>query len=408
MSAAITQPDPDSPASGAGKRALVQRSRRMMGTEVSVQIAAEPEQARAAELAADSVLDWLAEVDARLSRFRPDSELSQLNRSSDTWFGASELTFAAVQRAIAAAQATGGLFDPTLLPQLEALGYDRDFSELVNPGRVDTLPDPTTAPDAVSVAAHGAWHSVALDSARRRIQLPAGVTLDLGGIAKGWAADVALERFCTPFPGALVNVGGDLRLQGGPQPGEAWSIGIRDPQVDRPELALGGASQETYRGMLGFSRGGLATSGAVRRWWWRGGERVHHLLDPRTGRPMRLWLGTPDAPTDTAVAATSDTQIATVTALAPTAARAEVATKVALLRGFPDALRAVERAWEHWGAVAVDEAEQSNPDLGVALVIALGAGQLVWSSNLNDWLASWGTAGAPLPAVVGGAPGDSE
>jgi hypothetical protein len=108
------------------------------------------------------------------------------------------------------------------------------------------------------------------------------------------------------------------------------------------------------------------------------------------------------------VAAVSDTQIATVTALAPTAAHAEVATKVALLRGHPDALRAVERAWERWGAVAVDEAEQSNPDLGVALVIALGEGQLVWSSNLNDWLASWGTAGAPLPAVVGHAPSDSE
>ncbi len=415
MRSSTTQSEPGMAASSNESRVLVHRSLRLMGTDVSVQIAAQPAQAPSAERAAQSALDWLAEVDARLSRFRPESELSLVNRSSGTWFTASDLTFEAVRRAILAARATLGMFDPTLLRQLEALGYDRDFSALV--GREPNVSTPPAASTtAAGTAGHvdteaigGAWRGVKLDPAARRIWLPAGVTLDLGGIAKGWAADVALERYCAPFPGALVNVGGDLRLLGGPQPGEAWTVGIRDPQSDRPEGALGAAaSAEAYRGVIAFSRGGLATSGAVRRWWWRDGERVHHLLDPRTGRPMRLWLGPADAPGGADAGSAPDARIATVTALAPTSARAEVATKVALLRGYPQALRAVERAWERWGAVTVDETEQTSADLGVALVLVLGDGQLLHSENLNAWLASWGTAGAPLPALVGHAPAEAE
>ncbi len=71
---------------------------------------------------------WFDEVDARLSRFRPESELSQLNNAGGAWFAASPVLYGAVEAAIRAATASDGLFDPTLLPQLEALGYDRDFS----------------------------------------------------------------------------------------------------------------------------------------------------------------------------------------------------------------------------------------------------------------------------------------
>ncbi|HEV2458742.1 MAG TPA: hypothetical protein VGS80_10295, partial [Ktedonobacterales bacterium] len=84
------------------------------------------------------------------------------------------------------------------------------------------------------------------------------------------------------------------------------------------------------------------------------------------------------------------------TALAPTAAHAEVAAKVALLRGYPDALRTVEAAWERYGAVG----PETDADAGVALVLTFGNGEVAISQNLNTFLATWGTDGAPLPMAV--------
>ncbi|HKW23539.1 MAG TPA: hypothetical protein VJO13_19310, partial [Ktedonobacterales bacterium] len=126
--------------------------------------------------------------------------------------------------------------------------------------------------------------------------------------------------------------------------------------------------------------------GAVRRWWLRDCVRRHHLLDPRTGEPAHLWI---DARDD----ADAGRLIATATALAPTAARAEVATKVALLRGYPEALHAVEASWARHGALgpAVDA------DAAVALLLVLGDGRVILSQNFAAYLASWGTEGAPLP-----------
>jgi hypothetical protein len=85
--------------------------------------------------------------------------------------------------------------------------------------------------------------------------------------------------------------------------------------------------------------------------------------------------------------------IATATALAPTAARAEVAAKVALLRGYPEALRAVDAAWDRYGAIG----PASDADAGVALALTLGPGALVLSQNFSAYLATWGTEGAALP-----------
>jgi hypothetical protein len=86
--------------------------------------------------------------------------------------------------------------------------------------------------------------------------------------------------------------------------------------------------------------------------------------------------------------------IATATALAPTAARAEVAAKVALLRGYPRALRLVERAWERPIALTTPQ----DADVAVALVLTFGTGEIAMSSNLPEYLATWGTQGVALPA----------
>lgn len=109
---------------------------------------------------------------------------------------------------------------------------------------------------------------------------------------------------------------------------------------------------------------------------------------------MPLWIDDRD-PAEPG-SASANPLLATATALAPTAARAEVAAKVALLRGYPRALQAVEAAWKRYGAVG----PETDADAGVALALTFGNGEVVLSQNLSAYLASWGTQGATLPMNV--------
>ncbi len=310
------------------------------------------------------------------------------------WFAASQTLFAAATAALDAAHATDGIFDPTLLAHMRAFGYDRDYAELSQEAPADEPARPAIAPadadDAITPIIPlptGGWRAVELDPAGRRIRLPGGVGLDLGGIAKGWAADCAVERFFADFPGVIVNLGGDLRLRGGPQPGELWAVGVRDP------LKSSANGLEMLRATITLSEGGVATSGATDRWWRQGAIVRHHLIDPRTGAPADLWLAD-DA--NNAV-----TRIATATALAPTAAAAEVAAKVALLappqqsRRGEIALRADRIAQRH------NRPEQSPPlhlqdgEGGggwgnAATLLIMGDGTMVLSENFTDYLAQHG------------------
>ncbi len=356
------------------ERRLVEQSSRIMATDVSVHLAVPPDKEASAQAAIETCLAWLREVERRLTRFDPASELCQLNEAAGEWCPVSELLFSAVREALRAAEASAGLFDPALLPQLQALGYDRDFAQLARHA------DDTAQTDNAVPASSGSWRGIHLDARGRRIRLPEGTRLDLGGIAKGWAADVALKRSLRAFPHAIVNVGGDLRLRGERSPGEPWSVGIRDPRHDHlpgpaPNIAV-----------FTFHRGGLATSGATSRWWYHGGQRQHHVLDPRTGRPAQLWTFPGDDPTEMSDAGSL---IATATALAPTAARAEVAAKVALLRGYPDALRAAEDAWEQRGK----QATHLQADEQVALLLVLGNGEVFMSKNMQEYLDTCGGGG---------------
>ena len=389
------------------RRMIVSRAQQLMASQVSVQLAVEPWRIAEADAALSDCFAWFGEVEWRLTRFQPESELCALNRAAGEWFAGSETLFSAVYLATRAAFASDGLFNPALLRQIEALGYDRDFSLL---SQRTGAASPSAAQSQVGASAPSApldaWKGIIFDSARQRIRLPQGVALDLGGIAKGWAADVAMERYCAHFPGALINVGGDLRLHGGPQTGQPWSIGIRDPRDPsesraNPDAASDGQMTAVWnRATLAFSRGALATSGAVRRWWRKDGARYHHLLDPHSGQPLPLWTTADEAGAGALDLAMREPLTATVTALAPTGARAEVATKMALARGRAQALAEVERAWARWGAIG----PKDEYDAGVALVFTLSDGRVIHSANLADWLASWGTEKAPLPMLLN-APG---
>jgi thiamine biosynthesis lipoprotein len=259
-----------------------------MGTEVTV-VALDGLAGRAAERVRRLFAGW----ERTLSRFRHDSDLSALNARAGVPVVVGELLFQVLATALRAARATGGAYDPTMLRQLEGLGYDRSFEQ------VPAAAAPAAA--ARSAAPGGGWRLVRLEEATRTVTLPAGVGVDLGGIAKGMAVDAAAGRLAAAGIGpAMVNAGGDLRVLGRPPGGADWPIAVDGPGGRRLTVPL--------------AEGAMATSGTGRRRWSRGGERRHHLLDPRTGAP-------------------AETGLWSVTVVAPTCAQAEVAAKVAFVLG---------------------------------------------------------------------------
>ncbi len=152
---------------------------RAMGTTVSVLL---PESQ--AEVGAQIVRTLFSEWEQTLSRFLPESELSQLNQQAGTPVAVSDLLYTVLATALTAAQDTEGLYDPALLDQLVQLGYNRTFDALPVVGFDPIIPGEPG----------GRWRGIKVDPIRRQVTLPAGIKLDFGGIAKGMAVDAALER----------------------------------------------------------------------------------------------------------------------------------------------------------------------------------------------------------------------
>jgi thiamine biosynthesis lipoprotein len=236
---------------------------RAMGTDVEVHL--EPVDGQPAAAFAE-VEQLFEHFELLFSRFRPDSALSQLNAH-----GSAEVddhVVAVVRIALNARERTGGRVDPTVHDAVVAAGYDRSFEDLPADGPLRHAP--RRAGGGVRVAG-------------RTVELDPGVRLDLGGFAKGYAVDRAVELLSTYGP-CLVNAGGDLAVGGG-RLGTVWPVSV--PTPDAPLT-------------IGVRHGGLATSGRDRRRWWRDGVEQHHLIDPETGRPaasdlLRVSVAAPSA-----------------------------------------------------------------------------------------------------------------
>jgi FAD:protein FMN transferase len=211
-------------------------------------------------------------VDRACSRFREDSELVALNAASRET-KVSLLLFEALQTALRVARITDGLVDPTVGRTLRLAGYDRTFSVLRDH-------DGTLRPAFVR---DPDWRTIELDTQRRTVRVRNGVELDLGSSAKAMAADrAACVIAAATGTGVLVSLGGDVALGGAPPQG-GWPIRIAEDHA----TPLDGEGP-----VVTVSAGGLATSGTtVRRWSTADGE-LHHIIDPRTGRPASTFWRT--------------------------------------------------------------------------------------------------------------------
>ncbi len=211
----------------------------------------------------------LAALDEACSRFRGDSELIRLEASAGRPTRVSPLLAGAIRAALRGAQLTDGDLDPTLGRAMETLGYDHDFASLpVQGGAI-----------RVTVRHVPQWRQIELDETTDTLTVPAGVRLDLGATAKAWAADRSAQRIAQALGcGVLVSLGGDIAIAGDVPP-DGWPIRVQDVTGD-PLVPAEGPS-----GLIAIRAGGLATSSTTSRKWQQGGDLMHHILDPRTGRP---------------------------------------------------------------------------------------------------------------------------
>ncbi len=246
--------------------------------------------------------------DHALSRFRHDSELSYVNNRAGLPARVSPLFLRVLFESLRAAEATDGIFDPTLLTQMLDVGYDRTFSEIKETGEDDCL----------AAKPGGGWRFIRVDRRASMVSLPTGVGLDFGGIAKGMAVDAALEWLAGEGVAcAAVNAGGDLRVHGKLPDQPGWTVAV--------EAGDGEINVDLFQGAL-------ATSSINRRAWVRGGRRLHHILDPRTGMPVM-------------------NEVRSVSVAAGTCAEAEVVAKVALTLGPYDGAAYLRK--HRWSALMV-------------------------------------------------------
>jgi thiamine biosynthesis lipoprotein ApbE len=236
----------------------------------------------------------LAAVDLACSRFRADSEICALRASGGQQV--SPLLAEAIAVALRAAELTEGDVDPTVGAAMSAVGYDRDFEQIQR-----TEPGPP-----VTVRTVPGWREVRLEG--RTLTMPEGIQLDLGATAKAWAADRSAARIAQQMGcGVLVSLGGDIAVAG-PAPEGGWRIRVQDV-ISEPDDPPDGPYA-----LVAICDGGLATSSTQARRWQRGGDVLHHILDPRTGLPAEpVWR--------------------TVSVAAGTCADANAASTAAVIRG---------------------------------------------------------------------------
>jgi thiamine biosynthesis lipoprotein len=217
---------------------------------------------------------WVHEMHDRLTRFSPTSELSRFNASAGAWADVTPLLEALLRESLRAHEISNGLVNVAVLPALLAAGYTRTFSEGATAVTASIVPP--ALPEVLEVRAGQA-------------RLRQGASIDLGGIAKGWLAD----RLAGDLgPNSLVNLCGDLFARGGGETGDGWPVGMGGKTVLLLDM-------------------GAATSGTQKRSW---APDLHHLIDPRTGRPSR-------------------TDLSEASVIARTGADAEIFAKTALLLG---------------------------------------------------------------------------
>jgi thiamine biosynthesis lipoprotein ApbE len=302
----------------------------VMATELTVSVYRPRGQSAAADLAA--AYAEVAAVDRRMSLYKAESELNRLNaRAGAGLFPVSRPLAEVLSAARHYADLTGGAFDASIQPLVDLWGFYRvERARVPPPERIDAA--------RRRVGPTQLW----IDAQARAAMLKPETRIDLGGIAKGYAVDLALAALRKRgVPAALVNLGGNIGVLGARPDGKPWSIGLQHPRDSR------------LIGTVELRRGAIATSGDYDRFFEADGKRYSHIIDPRTGRPVE--------------------GIAAFTVIAPNATAADALSTAAFVLGAEQGLDLLNGCAGTLG-VAVSAAADGGPSATLAIATTAGAG----------------------------------
>ena len=261
--------------------------------------------------------EFIQASERRFTRFSTESELSELNRSAGTWFKASPDMFKVIALSWRFFHKTRGLFDPSILPDLRRAGYSLSMDLLRERGATPLF-------ESILADKRLSFSEIELDEARQSIFLPEGMSLDLGGIAKGWIAEQSAGILSGFASTCAVNAGGDMFLVGLPDGEAQWEVALENPLQPDQNLST-----------LRVQPGAVATSAVTKRVWDQDGKSRHHLIDPRTGESaITDWLS--------------------VTIIAAHTYEAEVFAKTLLIAGPQEAETIARTSGTRFSYLAVD------------------------------------------------------
>ena len=253
-----------------GEKSAKSKTRTVYAMDTVMNLTVYGENAAAALESAEKELHTLDEN--TLSRTADGSELYALNASDGetVTYGADDILPALIETALTISDATDGAFDPTLAPVLDAWGFTKDSRRVPSADELKELLSHTGCGKVRLERTADGWAITLLD----------GVQLDLGGIAKGYAADLLraqLEK--EGVTSATLDLGGDVFVMGRKTDGSDWRIAVKDP-----------ADTESYLGVVSAADKFIVTSGVYERYFEENGVRYHHILDPKTGCPAESGL----------------------------------------------------------------------------------------------------------------------
>lgn len=245
-----------------------------------------PEDDQRIRALAEGIQNELEMVDKSMSTWKEDSELSRFNRKTDQsdWAELSAPLFEVVYRSKEVAELTEGAFDVTIGPVVNLWGFGPE-------ARPEAVPDPE---DLAEVLANTGMRYLELDPETRSIRAQRPQYLDLSGIAKGYGVDVVARYLDQEdVAGYLVEIGGEVRVNGRKPDGSAWRLAVEKPSKTDRQVS----------DIVAMDGQAMATSGDYRNYYESQGRRYSHTIDPSTGEPIDNNLASVTVITDDAMTA---------------------------------------------------------------------------------------------------------
>ena len=218
-----------------------------------------------------AIFSRLSQIEDRMSANRDDTQIAAINRAAGKEaVKVTEDTLEVIQKSIEYARLTGGAFDPSVGPLVKLWNIGTDYAK---------VPSEKEIKERIALID---YNDIELDSAKKTVFLrKPGMSLDLGAIAKGFAADEVTKILAShKVKAAVVDLGGNVLVYGQKKDGSPWRVGVQDPVSDRGD----------YLGLVSGKAMTVVTSGIYERFFIEKGVRYHHILDPKTGFPSNTGL----------------------------------------------------------------------------------------------------------------------